>query len=730
MNLQDFLQKNWLDHFQFLDFEASFSDKAALDEAQIAIILSANSQNYERFIFLKEFKDIFKKINLRVDVFEIQNAQICAINLLKAGFLDKNDLLKALKILHKVSNNDLVISFIESLDLISVDKKNLFEENFKELDVINSELCKLSLDEQSKTRLKNTLQKFQNLEFNIAITGVMNAGKSSLLNALLKSDFLGVSNIPETANLTILKYGTSKKAKIYFWSKEEWNNILLNSKFSLELKEFIFELSKHIDIDSYIQEIPKFQEIALEDLKQFSSAKNKISALIKQIEIYADLEFLQNNISIVDTPGLDDVVVQREVLTKQYLKESDFLIHLMNASQSLTQKDLEFLIDCILNSRLSKFLIVITKADLLSQEQLDEVIDYTKQTLRAKLKDLNANLVEKIDFLCVSAKKANDFYKKLDNEQALKESKILEFEQYLFNELYSGEKSQVALRSYKKELLLELENLLRQYELQNQILKENSQGFNEENAQLFSKLKDQELALSQAKKDIKESILSLENSESGVENLLKLLAQKLKERLIDELKYLKDKAQKLNITRILSIVDICVKDGINDILRELKFENFKKIESLKARLATKYEFLKDDFDNGFETFKEELAKNIENIFSSDKFTLLKMEIRQICEQKTDIFILETKLDAIINEGFKNFQISKLLKDLNINKTFFDFLEQKLQNYEKIQIQKFENIQKLLKNLKDKNIDSINSYEQNSEKITRLIQLKMELLNAN
>lgn len=86
------------------------------------------------------------------------------------------------------------------------------------------------------------------------------------------------------------------------------------------------------------------------------------------------------------------------------------------------------------------------------------------------------------------------------------------------------------------------------------------------------------------------------------------MAKKLKERLIDEFKYLKNNAQKLNLSRILNIVDITTKDGINDILREIKFENIKKIEELKTNLSLKYDFLKDDFDNGFEGFKDGISK--------------------------------------------------------------------------------------------------------------------------
>ncbi|EAL6610247.1 ATP-binding protein, partial [Campylobacter jejuni] len=439
-----------------------------------------------------------------------------------------------------------------------------FQNDFKELNTINLELQKLSFDENLKSRLQKTLEKFQNLEFNIAITGVMNAGKSSLLNALLKEDFLGVSNIPETANLTVLSYGKSEEAKIYFWDKKEWQNILESSHFNADLKEFIDKLDKSVNIEDFIKVKPLIQNIALCELKDFSSAKNKISALIKKIEIKSHLEFLKNNISIVDTPGLDDVVVQREIVTNEYLRESDFLIHLMNASQSLTQKDADFLVHCLLNSRLSKFLIVLTKADLLSKKDLEEVIVYTKESLKSRLVDLDENLVEKIDFLCVSAKMASDFYKGLAPKESLQKSGMQEFENYLFNELYAGEKSKIALRAYKKELHLELKNILSEYEMQNRLIKENKQGVSEENQKLLLELQKQNILLKEAQDEISNSVAKLKNIDSGIDNLVLLLAKKLKERLIDEFKYLKNNAQKLNLSRILNIVDITTKDGIND----------------------------------------------------------------------------------------------------------------------------------------------------------------------
>ncbi len=728
--MKELLQKIWQNELQFLDFNAKFKDKDILDVAEFAIILSVNKDNYERYFLLKEFQELCKKIDLRVDIFSIQNAQVCILNLFKMGFIPKHGLFKALKILEKISDNTCILEFITNEQMQNIDNRVLFQNSFKELNSINLELQSLSFDENIQLKLQKTLEKFQNLEFNIAITGVMNSGKSSLLNALLKEDFLGVSNTPETANLTLLSYGQSEEACVYFWNKREWQGILQSSQFSTELKEFVDAICLKVNIDDFVKDETLVQKIKLAELKDFSSAKNQISALIKKIEIKSNLEFLKNNIVIVDTPGLDDIVIQREILTNEYLKESDFLIHLMNASQSLTQKDLEFLVHCLLNSRLDKFLIVLTKADLLKKEELEEVIAYTKESLKKRLVDLDINCVEKIDFLCVSAKMASDFYKGITSKESFEKSGMKEFEEYLFNELYSGEKSKIFLNAYKKELQLELKNILSEYEIQNKVIKENKWNLNKENQQLWFELKNKEEILKNVQTEIFSSISQLKNLQSGIDNLVLLLAKKLKERLIDELKYIKNNSQKLNINRILNIIDITTKDGINDILREVKFENIKKIEDLKTSLALKYDFLKDDFDNGFEGFKETISRNIENIFNGEKFAFLKLKIEKLSTLKLNLYELEIRLDNIIFEAFKEFKMGEILNELNINGKFFDFLNERLQNYENTQKVKLKSLEKNLKSLKDKNTNIVNSFEQNLEKITRLKQLEMELLNAN
>ncbi|MDO4673614.1 dynamin family protein [Campylobacter sp.] len=726
--MKEFLEQIWQNHLQFLDFNSHFKDKNALDVSELAILLSANKDNYERYFLLKEFGAIFKKIALRVDIFSIQEAQIRTINLLKKGLLDKKELIKALVILDKITNTAFVRGYLEQLQTPQIDQKSLLQASFKELDGINLELINLCESEERKKRLEKSLNKFKNLHFSIAITGVMNAGKSSLLNALLKKPILGVSNVPETANLTLLKYGKSKGAKIYFWDESEWRDILSNSYFNEDLSRFIRELGAEFDLSAYIKPEALMQEIPLDELQSFSSAQNKISALIKKIELEGELEFLQNNIAIVDTPGLDDIVVQREILTREYLKESDFLIHLMNASQSLTQKDAEFLISCLLNSRLSKFLIVLTKADLLGDEDLNEVINYTKNTLKSRLGDLQS-LAEQIDFLPVSAKKANAFYAGEADESALEESKIPQFEAYLLNALYSGEKSKTALSAYKKELGLELGRLLEFYALQRKLLTERGHEKSGENEDLLARMQVWQEKFEQAKKDICDSIERLQGLENGVDRRILLLAKKLKERLIDELKYLQNHRKKLNLERILNIIELTTRDGISDILREVNFENFKQMESIKDALSIKYDFLQAEFNSDFESFKSGISKGIEAIFAADKFAKLKSKITQILKEKDDIFSLETRLFELIDEGFRGFGLEEVLKNLKINESFFNFLNEKLTAYQQSSQEKINELSALLEGVEGENL-KLNAMRQETEaKIQKLHALK-EMLDAN
>lgn len=127
--------------------------------------------------------------------------------------------------------------------------------------------------------------------------------------------------MPETINLTILKYSKDSFARVNFYSKDELLELGVPSE-NLP--------SKSVDI-------------GIDEIKNYTSSSSKTANLVKSVELYDDLELLKDNVCIIDTPGIDDAVVLREQITTNFMRECDLLAHLMNASQSATQKDALFL---------------------------------------------------------------------------------------------------------------------------------------------------------------------------------------------------------------------------------------------------------------------------------------------------------------------------------------------------------------------------------------------------
>lgn len=63
-----------------------------------------------------------------------------------------------------------------------------------------------------------------------------------------------------------------------------------------------------------------------------------------------------------------------------------------------------------------------------------------------------------------------------------------------------------------------------------------------------------------------------------------------------------------------------------------------------------------------------------------------MKIEKLSNLKSDLYELETNLDMVIFDTFKEFKMSEILNSLNINGAFFEFLNDKLKHYEKIKNQ--------------------------------------------
>lgn len=467
-----------------------------------ALIISANRKNYDKYINLNSFKSLCQQINLKTpaNLNEFHNVQNNIIELIYAKA--SKDLISTLIESFEYLNNENILNtdglkklnslfenkHLENSDLEHI--KNLENENkipFKELKVIIENILNdLKIELKSKevlVELEEINSYMSSQKFSIGITGVMNAGKSTMLNALMGREILGSAVVPETANLTIVKYNSTDSAKVFYWNTKEWEKIEESAKNLVSMKEFVDETNRVFgeNIKNYIRPTSRFDEVDIDNLKAYTSAEHsgKKCNLVKYVELGSNLNFLSDGIEIVDTPGLDDPVIQREEITKEYISKCDMMMHLMNVSQSATLKDVEFIIDAVLYQNISKLLVVITRADTVSKKNLEEVIEYTKTSIQRQLKAQNKDsqldhILKTIKFIPISGYMAllHRTGRKEEALQAgftLEDTGILEIENYLMESLFgtNSQKGDLIIQSAKTQInrLLEKQIGFNNYEL-------------------------------------------------------------------------------------------------------------------------------------------------------------------------------------------------------------------------------------------------------------------------
>ena len=717
MDTDKFLSEIWGALKLFLDPKTQI----LVDERNLAVLLAADAENFDRFMALKEFRDILHALGLKADIYSLQCAQLGAINALKSAKISKSKLLAALEILQ----NENIIStphfkrLSEFLQTLGADLQTQNEHdgsNFKKSDVFHqkidalNDICERILSLNPSADVANTAakarQKARELEFNVAVTGVINAGKSTLLNALLGKKILGASNVPETVNLTVLKYSPEPFAKVNFWSEAELRELGIAQDQDDEIAEIYGDLSVKFEGDpskaaqnlsdkfgadgdatqakfdgssakpnltalsngeknqdakfeslvassqsgktnalnqtqisrditqtqhgkfaavsrlqnqtkdgesqkqmqknsvqisknqavqpnaaqNLIQEsqlqasqicadLPASKTVKTDEIKRYTSADSKYAKFVKSVELYENLELLKDNVRIIDTPGIDDAVAAREELVRRFMRECDLMVHLMNVSQSATQKDLDFIVSSLQNSHAVRLAVLLTHADVLKEGELNEVAAYAKKSVEERTRGLGVGA----EFFAVSAK---SYFEGGQN------SGVEEFKEYLYETLFgqNSQKSRLGIEAYKKEL----GRVCAQFaaDMQSEILK--LTGSNLSLSQRLAELNEQKAALASRLEDVRDAVkeelerLDTAKTAASYELGLRSLVQTLKQRITDDVSYAAAKKQKIDPQRLARIAQTTIKDGVAALMRQNRNEIVRQITVCAQNIALKF----------------------------------------------------------------------------------------------------------------------------------------------
>ena len=199
---------------------------------------------------------------------------------------------------------------------------------------------------------KDLVRKLEEDRFHLVVVGEFNHGKSTFVNALLGETVLPVGVTPTTAAIHHIRYADHPEATVVFSSG-------------------------------------KRDALPFERVREFAvgGAMSGESEQVDYVEVGYPASLLKERILLVDTPGVNDLSLQRADITYSYIPRADAVLFLLDAGQILKESERVFLEDKLLKASRDKIVFVITKWDLLSPSERDEALAYAKNQLARLVRD-------------------------------------------------------------------------------------------------------------------------------------------------------------------------------------------------------------------------------------------------------------------------------------------------------------------------------------------------------
>jgi predicted GTPase len=237
-----------------------------------------------------------------------------------------------------------------------------------------SEVGTASLRERIEEQL---VTKLRDNRFFLVVVGEFNHGKSSLVNALLGQAVLNVGVTPTTAAIHQLCHGDDRTASVVRDDGSE--------------TPIAFESLSDYDADAEADSPPDAGPDSATDAgpdsatdaetDSGSDAETGAPAAIRHIVVSHPSELLREGITLIDTPGVNDLCLQRADITYEYIPQSDAVLFVLDAGQPLKESERIFLKDKLLAKSRDKIIFVVCKADIWNDDERVEAMQYIRSEL-------------------------------------------------------------------------------------------------------------------------------------------------------------------------------------------------------------------------------------------------------------------------------------------------------------------------------------------------------------
>jgi GTP-binding protein EngB required for normal cell division len=227
------------------------------------------------------------------------------------------------------------------------------------------------------------VEKLEADRFHLVVVGEFNHGKTTFVNALLGASVLPVGVTPTTAVIHHLEYAAEPRADVVYGSGEHvrlpFDQVKLFSVGGEKAPTHAVTMDPAVTMGPQAAPNPGAQGAPVTMGPQAAGGPE-----VRHLEVGYPAELLRERVVLVDTPGVNDLSLQRADITYSYIPRSDAVLFLLDAGQPLKESERIFLQEKLLGQSRDKILFVVTKRDIWDENEEREALAYI-QTELAKL---------------------------------------------------------------------------------------------------------------------------------------------------------------------------------------------------------------------------------------------------------------------------------------------------------------------------------------------------------
>lgn len=230
--------------------------------------------------------------------------------------------------------------------------QKMVRETSKRIAALKKICGKLNMND-AQSALVELEKKMDSKTFNVGIMGEFKRGKSTVINALLGQEIVPADVIPTSATLNYIRYGSSPSAIVRFKDGTE-KEIGVN-----ELEAYVTKLTA----------------------EYASVAENVESSVVSY-----PCPFCQNDVQIIDTPGLNDDERMEKVAT-EVIPSLDAIIFVLVHGSPVSKTESDFLRTKIMTSDLGRIIFVVNQIDLVPKDKRERILSYMREVIETKVLD-------------------------------------------------------------------------------------------------------------------------------------------------------------------------------------------------------------------------------------------------------------------------------------------------------------------------------------------------------